>query len=109
MTYKEIAKLIKSMGIPYTYYQFNHAQNPPFICFYYPEDRNFAADSKVYKKGELLRIELYTELKDFDLELQLENLLDDAELVYSKTQDYISSEKMFMQTYEMEVLINEQG
>lgn len=106
MTYHEIASMIKSAGIPHTYYQFKHPQNPPFICFYYPQTSNFQADGVTYQKKELLRIELYTDKKDFKLEKKLEGVLETNGIPWQVDEAYIASEKMFMRTYESEVVIN---
>ena len=37
MTYKEIAAMIESIGLPYAYYQFPEGtvQEPPFVVFFY--------------------------------------------------------------------------
>lgn len=106
MTYEEIAQAIEEIGIPFTYYQFNKAVKPPFICFYYPESRNFNADSRVYQKGVLIVIELYTDKKDFELEEKIEQMLDERELVYHKNEEYVDSEKLYQITYETEGFIN---
>lgn len=110
MTYEEISQLIASIGIPYAYYQFPErtGQEPPFICFYYPASNDFLADNQNYQKISALRIELYTANKDFALEKAVEDVLRGEMLVYTRNEDYIDSEKMFMITYDTEVLINEQ-
>lgn len=110
MTRKEIAEMLNSIGIPTAYYQFpdDTGQEPPFICFYYPNNLPLFADNKNYYGAEALRIELYTDNKDFDLEATLEDVLADNELPFQKTERYIGSEKMFQITYETEVFIHEQ-
>ena len=107
-TYKEIATMIESIGLPYAYYQFEKdtAKPPPFICFYYSGNDPFSADNTNYVKVQNLVIELYTEDKRFDIEEQLENLLTENEIVFEHYETYIDTEKMFMQTYEMEVIVN---
>lgn len=108
MTYQEINNLIASIGIPYAYYQFPEGTEiaPPFICFYYDEQRGFAADNINYAKPVGLVIELYTKVKDFQLEARIEEALNNNEIVYARLESYIDSEKLFMQTYESEVYIN---
>lgn len=108
MTYQEISKMVASFGLPYAYYQFEEGsgQDCPFVVFYYPERLDFAADSVNYSKITALTIELYTDNKDFATESTIEQLLDENEMVYSKTEEYIDSEKMFMVTYQMEVSID---
>lgn len=108
MTFEQIPMIIAQMNIPYAYYQFPEGTDtaPPFICFYYQEQRGFYADNTNYAKPVLLVIELYTKNKDFQLENQLEELLNANEIPFAKYESYIDSEKMFMQTYESEVFIN---
>lgn len=108
MTRAEIFTLIKSAGAPaaYSHFRDNTGQQPPFICFYYPNDDDFKADNTHYVGIDALTVELYTDNKDFALEKTLESILLGAGLVYSKTETYIDTEKMYMITYTMEVLID---
>ena len=108
MTYKEIATLVDGIGYPYAYYQFEKetAKDPPFICFFYPENNDFLADNTNYAHITELTIELYTDNKDFTAEAAVESALEAAGLVYEKDESYIDSERMYMITYTTEVLIN---
>ena len=107
MSYEEIATLIASIGLPWAYYEFEAgtAQAPPFICFFYPERNDFFADNLNYSKIERLRIELYTNEKDFEKEAAVEAVLDQARLTYTTDEERLEDEQMFMKTYEMEVSI----
>lgn len=108
MNYATIPELLNGLEIPYAYYQFPEgtATEPPFICFYYPDQSGFYADNKTYAKRVSVNIELYTKDKNFELEQRLEDLLDSNEIGYRKYESYIDSEKLYMQTYESEVFIN---
>lgn len=108
MTRAEIFTMLKSVGIPTAYHHFaeNTGIQPPFICFYCPDDNDFLADNTNYVKVDALTVELYTDNKDFELEGRLEAALNGAGLVYTRFGEYIDSEKMYMQTYETEVLID---
>jgi len=108
MTYKEIASMIAEVGIPYAYYQFpeDTIEGPPFICFYYPKDANFDADNTPYAPATALTIELYTDEKDFELESTLEGVLISHGLNFDKSETYLDSEKMQMEIYETEILID---
>lgn len=109
MTYKEVTNMIQSMGLPCAYYEFpqNTGIAPPFICFYYPESDDFYADNGNYVGITRLKVELYTDEKDFGLEKTVETVLKQHGFSYQKTETPIPSEKMWMELYEMEVLINE--
>ena len=108
MTYQEVDALVACLGLPYAYYQFTAktAQPCPFLCFYFPDSDDFKADNTIYQKIRPLIIELYTDDKDFALEAQIETALAAAGLVYSRSEVYVGSERMYQITYEMEVIIN---
>lgn len=109
MTFKQVAKMIKDINLPYSYYQFNDdtEQAPPFICYFYSNNGDMVADDTNYQKIERLNIELYTDEKDFDHEAAIEAALNDAGLVYSRYETYLNSESMYMVLYESDVVITE--
>ena len=110
MTYQQINTLIAGIGIPYAYYSFEEgtAEAPPFLCFYYTENNDLAADNTNYGKIEHLIIELYTDTKDFALEKTVETALNAAGLVYTRDETYLSSERMYMEVFEADVCITEE-
>lgn len=109
MTFKQVAKMIKDIGLPYSYYQFNNgtAVAPPFICYFYTGDNDLLADNSNYQKIENLVVELYTDEKDFANEALIETALNDAGLVYSREESYLDSEKLYMVIYSCGVVITE--
>lgn len=109
MTFKQVAKMIKDIGLPFSYYQFNNdtAVAPPFICYFYTGDNDLLADNSNYQKIENLVVELYTDEKDFANEALIETALNDAGLVYSREESYLDSEKMYMVIYSCGVVITE--
>ena len=108
MTYEQIQEALESLGLPTCYYQFEEdtEQAPPFLCWYIPGSNGFFADNKVYCQLVDITVELYTEDKRWDLEAALEEILNNNELPFQKTESYIDSEKLFLQTYETEVFIH---
>lgn len=108
MTRKDVADMLKSIGVPIAYYQFDEGtgQQPPFICFYYPGINPFQADNINYYRIDQLTIELYTDEKDFELEETLEGVLDANGIPFDKSEAYIGSEKMFQITYYATVWID---
>lgn len=118
MTYEDIGKMLKTFStasstvtVPFAYTAFpendpnNPAPPPPFVCYYYDGDNDLLADNLNYQKIRTMVVELYTDAKDFDLENAVETMLNDNGLVFSKDEDYISSEKLYMTTYETEVIL----
>ena len=108
MTYKEIAAMVESIGLPYAYYQFPEGtgQEPPFVVFFYSNIDDLYADESNYQRIVTLNIELYTREKDFEKEAAVEGILQNSGLSYYKEENYIDSEKMYQIAYEMEVIIN---
>ena len=72
---------------------------PPFICYLLPGSNNFSADGKVYYKINEVHIELYTDLKDLAVEQQVEDVLDEHEIFYNKSEVWIESEKLYEVLY----------
>lgn len=107
MTYTEISTMLKEAGIPTAYYQFDEStgQQPPFICFYYQSDDDFHADNVNYAKIRVLKVELYTDEKDFALEEALEGVLASHGISYGRQETYIDSERMHEVIYTSEVLV----
>ena len=69
----------------------------------YPNSDNFAADGMVYFKVNRLNIELYTDLKDVELEETVEAVLDKHGIFYEKSEVWIESENLYEVLYQMEV------
>ena len=109
MTYRQVAEMVSSIGVPYAYYQFpnNTGIAPPFVCFYFDSSNDFAADNVNYQRIRPLTLELYTDNKDFTLEQTVENILNQNGLVYSREETYLDSEKMYMVTFMTEIVITE--
>ena len=109
MSTAEIANMIESIGLPYSYYQFDEdtGQQPPFVVFYYPENNDFVADNKNYVNVFQLVIELYTDEKDFSLEADVEKALNDNGLVYSRQETKLDDERMYEVIFTTQVVITE--
>lgn len=105
---QEMRILLEQSGIPFKYHHWNKAPNSepppiPFGVFVFVGSNNLIADSGVYHKGHRVRVEIYTEFHDPALLSTFEAVLDAAEIPYQNDETYIDSEKMFMNTYELEV------
>lgn len=109
MTYTEISEMVESIGLPFAYNQFPEGTDtaPPFICFLIDGSSDFIADGMNYAKIRPLVIELYTDNKDFALEAQVEAALNAAGLVYSRSEEYIGSERMYQISYTTSVYVDD--
>ncbi len=105
MTHQEVLKMMDEMKLPYAYHHFVEGESPepPFLVFLYPNSDNFAADGMVYFKVNRLNIELYTDLKDVELEETVEAVLDKHGIFYEKSEVWIESENLYEVLYQMEV------
>ena len=105
MTHQEVLKMMDEMKLPYAYHHFVEGESPepPFLVFLYPSSDNFAADGMVYFKVNRLNIELYTDLKDVELEEIVEAVLDKHGIFYEKSEVWIESENLYEVLYQMEV------
>lgn len=98
MLIKELKERLEATGLPVAYSHFADQTDPPFIAYLLPESRNIVADDSVYQT----KIELYTNIRDLELEKKVEQQLTDV--IWKKTTEYIESEAMFETIYEMEVM-----
>lgn len=111
MTYTEVVQMLEQMGLPVVYYSWPEEAAPalPYIVYYYPTGDGFEADNINYANYQALNIELYTENKDFDLEKQMEDILTQFEIPFSKQETYINTERMYEVLYQTEILITEEN
>lgn len=105
MNHSEVMALMEEIKLSFAYDHFveGESPDPPFLVFLYPRSSNFAADGKVYYKKNELNIELYTNLKDIELEEQVEAVLNRHGIFYNKSEVWIESENLYEVLYEMEV------
>lgn len=105
MKHKEVMAMMEETGLPYAYHHFTEGESPepPFAVFLYPKADNFAADGKAYYKQNHLNIEVYTDLKDVELETKVEAVLESHGIFYAKSEVWIESENLYEVLYEMEV------
>lgn len=110
MTTAEVKTMIASIGVPFGYYQFpESAQACPYICFFYSGSNDVRADDSNYLKVERLVIELYTKNKDLTLETTVEGVLAQNHLVWTRSEYYIDSEKLYETIYETDVMLQISG
>ena len=110
MTLTEIATMVAGFGLPYAYHHFDEAQiaAPPYIRWYFNGVDDMYADNINFQSIPELRIELYTDYKDFENESTIETALKTAGIAYDKIDSYIDSEQMYCTTYAGDVVITEE-
>jgi hypothetical protein len=107
MTPSEVKIMVEELGIPSTYYQFadNTDLAPPFVCYFFTPSNDLSADNINYVRIEKLNIELYTDVKDFALEKQLEQILAEHEIFFAKEETNIDSERMHETIYTSDIIL----
>ena len=103
MTLREIEELLRKTGLPVEYRAFPEKQAPPlpYICYLVLENNNFAADGKVYFSTKNIRVELYTQFKNEEMERKVEEVL--SSFYFQKEEIYIEKEKCYQIIYELEI------
>lgn len=103
MTQNELYNLLKSTGLPVAYHHFDEQPNLPYIVYLFTYSSNFGAEDRVYQKIDNYQVELYSEKKDLAREQLIENLFDENDIYYDKSETYIESEKMYQVIYEIQI------
>ena len=104
MSLTELATLLQN--IPgfvgrVAYESFPEGEYPglPVIRFKQTGSNTFAADNRVYYSNLIVSVELFTQVKSPETEAALESALACAELIWTKDEDYLDSERCYMITY----------
>lgn len=95
MKANEVFEILKELGLPVAYRMFQDEQELPYIVFFESQRDSFSADNVTFYSSRQYNIEIYTQTKDFEIEEQLENLLNEKEIFWQQVSDeYIDDEKM---------------
>lgn len=105
MTYEEIHEMMQEIGLPSAYHHFAEGESPapPFVIFLSPGENTFSADNVKYHSFKKLDIELYTDKKSPETEKMVEEILQEHEIFYQKSELWIESERLYEVLFEMEV------
>ena len=93
--------LLKTTGLPVAYHHFTSPPSPPYIVYLFSYSSNFSADNRVYSKQSNYQVELYTTKKDPVSEKLIEDLFDEHDIYWEKTETYIESEGLYQVLYEI--------
>lgn len=110
MTLSEIATMLAETNLDFCYYSYpvNQAPSLPYLVYFFPGDDDFIADNSNYLDIRRLTIELYMELLDIDFTIakSVEDILKAHNLVYTVSNDVITSDQLYRVTFESEVIFN---
>ncbi len=100
MTLSEIKAMLDESGFPVAFHHFETKQTLPFIVYVTPNSNNISADGKVILSVNVINVELYTDKKDPDAEKKLERIFYNYGIVWEKSQQWFSDEKIYETIYE---------
>jgi len=103
MELSELNELLNTLDIPVAYNHFKDLVQTPFLIYYVQNENIRGADNKNMLSEKNIRIELYSDLKNIELENQLEEMLIEYEL--DKNETYIESEQLIQVSYEFSMII----
>ncbi|QNO14924.1 hypothetical protein HYG86_09130 [Alkalicella caledoniensis] len=104
MDINNLEQELKSLGMPVAYLTFKNKTLPPFITYLFTNDSDVKADNQNYAEISNYQIELYTSKKDKEKERLIQEKLKELELSYSKSETYITSEKMHQVVYSIQLI-----
>ena len=93
--------LLKTTNLPVAYHHFASPPGPPYIVYLFAYNSNFGADNKAYNKQPNYQVELYTTKKDPVSEKLIEDLFDEHDIYWEKTETYIEGEGLYQVLYEI--------
>ena len=100
MTYAKFVNHLNKMINCKAYYRQVPIGTPvPFVCWHITASQNMAADDIVYKRQDVIEVDLYTAAKDFSRELELEEIFREAELFWEKDEIALDEEAANMVAY----------
>ncbi len=93
--------MLKTTGLPVAYHHFESPPTPPYIVYLFSYSSNFGADNKVHSQADNYQVELYTTIKDPVREKLIEDLFDEHDIYWEKTETFIESEDLYQVLYEI--------
>ena len=104
MTAKQLSNILETIPgfgdrVAMNAFPDGEAPELPWIVYRQTYANRLLADNRVYYNRPVFVIELYTEFKSPETEAALESALASAELIWTKDEDYLDSERCYMITY----------
>ena len=107
MNQVQVITLLNTLSVQSFYDHAPEGTSLPFIAIHSEQPDNFAADNLVYCEKWNFRIDLYTVEKDLTLEAEIKKLLNDNEMPWVKTEQYIDDQNCWEVEFEFEAVGNE--
>jgi len=104
MTQEELYEALSGVCSNVAYRLFKGPVDPPFICYLFTVSGDLFADDTNYVPIPGFDVELYTEDKDPELELDVEEALRGLGVAWAKNETYIATEKLLEVVYSIELV-----
>jgi len=103
-----IVAALENTKLPFTYrlYKAKEIKPPPFITYYFEREHHSGPDGYNAVYETTVVIELYTVVKDFELEALIESELSENE--FDKTEEYNEADEVFRITYEFKIKLKKE-
>lgn len=100
-----LKEVLESLGFPIAYYEFEkEPESIPYIAYYLNETKNTYADNSVLIGTNTYFVELYTDIRDSEIEKKVENALNKNEIGWDKEINFDESEALYQITYTVNIL-----
>ncbi|MGE9994929.1 hypothetical protein ACQRBK_07840 [Peptoniphilaceae bacterium SGI.137] len=104
MSLKDFYLMLKKLNIPVAYDHFAERTDCPYLIYIDEGKNRFLADNTIYTKRRAISIELYTDVKDPNLDEQIEALFESAEIIWrDEATVWIEKEQMYLHRYYAEI------
>lgn len=104
MKHADLFQLLSTLNIPVAYDHFTSNKNvrPPFVVYRETSPQTFKADGITYYRPYDFEIELVTEIKDVNLQEQIETLLTNNKIPYDINDEiWDEDERIYHNFYEI--------
>ena len=101
MTQDELYSLLKSIGLDVSIAHGEHKtfEKPPYIAYAVDRARTWGSDNKNEFKETTYWVDLYTAVKDVELQARLEKLFDDRGINYDQMEGVIAEKRLYRVLY----------
>lgn len=96
-----LKEFLEQTELPVVYHHWEKPPDLPYLVYVFSGSDNFGADDRVYVKGDNYDVELYSDKKDPVTEKLVEDLFDEYDIYYEKSEVWIEKEKMYEVIYEI--------
>lgn len=103
MTYDELLALLAPVGIPWACHHWDAPPAPPYGVYLSGPYDPFQADDQNYYNARQIRLEIYSPVRDPDLDARVEEALTGANIPYDADFEYLESEGLYETIFEIEV------